>query len=72
MLQGITVAASQVFQIVPLLTFTVGGKVLDKTPRAKFDRWTALSSISWGDTYPKLTNLAVIGMHFSDSLPSLK
>lgn len=61
MLQGITVAASNVFQAVPLLMFTVAGKYLDKTPRAKYDRWITLSSISWGDTYPKLTNLAVIG-----------
>lgn len=61
MLQGITVAASEVFQVMPLLMFAVVGKFLDKTPRAKYNRWSALSSISWGDTYPKLTNLAVIG-----------
>jgi hypothetical protein len=60
-LQGITVAASEVFQIMPFLMLVVIGKFLDKTPRAKYDRWSALSSISWGDTYPKLTTLAVIG-----------
>jgi calcium permeable stress-gated cation channel len=61
MLQGITLGASEIFQVVPLLVFTVAGKFLDKTPRAKYNRWAALRSISWGDTYPKLTNLAVIG-----------
>lgn len=61
MLQGITVAAFEIFQVMPLLMFTVVGKFLDTTPRAKYDRWSALSGISWGDTYPKLTNLAVIG-----------
>ena len=68
MLQGITVAASEVFQVMPFLMFAVVGKFLDKTPRAKYDRWSALSSISWGDTYPKLTNLAVIGKSTASSI----
>jgi hypothetical protein len=68
MLQGITVATFEVFQVMPLLIFTVVGKFLDTTPRAKYDRWSTLSSISWGDTYPKLTNLAVIGKLFASPI----
>lgn len=34
---------------------------LDITPRKKFERYIALPSLSWGDTYPKFTNFAIIG-----------
>jgi len=60
-LQGITVAATTIFQVVPFLMFSFVGDYLDRTPRNKYTRWTTLAGLSWGDTYPKFTNLAVIG-----------
>lgn len=60
MLQGIIVAATEVFQILPL-AFYFAGSYLDVTPRQKFERWSTLNYIAWGDAYPRLTNLLVIG-----------
>lgn len=34
---------------------------LDTTPRKKFERYISLPSLSWGDTYPRFTNFAIIG-----------
>lgn len=61
-LQGIAVTASTIFQIVPFLMFNVLAPYLDTTPRKKFEHWITLSSLSWGDTYPKFTLFAVIGI----------
>ncbi|PVH67859.1 DUF221-domain-containing protein, partial [Cadophora sp. DSE1049] len=69
MFQGITVAATEIFQVTPLLIFAVVGKFIDKTPRAKYNRWTALNSISLRETYPKLTNLVVIALAYSCIAP---
>lgn len=63
MLQGIAVTATTIFQIVPFLVFNVLSPFLDTTPRKKFERWITLSSLSWGDTYPKFTLFAIIGMY---------
>lgn len=63
-LQGLTVAATTIFQVVPFVMFTFLGNVLDKTPREKYNRWITLAGLSWGDTYPQFTNLAVIGKKF--------
>lgn len=60
-LQGIAVTASTVFQFGPLVIFSVLAPFLDTTPRKKFERWVALSGLTWGDTYPKFTTFAVIG-----------
>lgn len=60
-LQGIAVAASTIFQVVPFLMFNVVGRFMDVTPRRKYERWIALEGLSWGDVYPKMTLLAVIG-----------
>ena len=61
-LQGIAVTASTIFQIVPFLVFNILAPYLDTTPRKKYERWITLSSLSWGDTYPKFTLFAIIGM----------
>lgn len=65
-LQGIAVAASTIFQAVPFLMFNVVGRFTDTTPRKKFQRWITLQGLSWGDVYPKFTNLAVIGKNYSE------
>jgi len=61
-LQGVAVTASTIFQIAPFLVMNFVAPFLDTTPRKKFERYIALPSLSWGDTYPKFTNFAIIGM----------
>lgn len=63
-LQGVAVTASTIFQVAPFLIFNIASPYLDTSPRKKFERWITLSGLSWGDTYPKFTLFAVIGMHF--------
>ena len=47
-LQGITVAASTIFQAGPFIILNILSPFIDTTPRKKFERWTTLSSLSWG------------------------
>ncbi|KAK5019051.1 phosphate metabolism protein 7, partial [Cryomyces antarcticus] len=68
-LQGLTVAATTVFQVLPLIMFSFLGKILDRTPRKKYNRWITLAGLSWGDTYPRFTNLAVIAIAYSCIAP---
>ncbi|CCE64551.1 hypothetical protein TPHA_0I00440 [Tetrapisispora phaffii CBS 4417] len=59
-LQGMSVTGSALLQIVPLAIYYTLGKVLDPTPRKKYNRFSKLASLSWGTTFPVYTNLAVI------------
>jgi hypothetical protein len=58
---GLTTAALQLLNIVPLLFFLFLGKFLDKTPRKMYNRYVNLGGLGWGSLYPKFTNLGVIG-----------
>jgi hypothetical protein len=62
LLQGLSVSAGTLLQIVTLLFFYVFGKLLDATPRKKWRRFNTLPGLGWGTTYPIFTNLAVIGI----------
>ncbi|KAL6942642.1 hypothetical protein ACO0QE_003826 [Hanseniaspora vineae] len=59
-LQGFSIAGGALAQLVPLILFYVLGYLLDKTARKKYTRFSSLSSMSWGTTFPVYTNLAVI------------
>jgi hypothetical protein len=63
LLQGLSVSAGTLLQIVALLFYYVLGKVLDGTPRKKWTRFNTLPGLGWGTTYPIFTNLAVIGTY---------
>ena len=60
--QGLTIASSQLLQIVGLVLFKVLSKFLDSTPRKIYKRWIGLSSLGWGTVYPIYTLVIVIGM----------
>ena len=60
-LQGLTISAGGVLQIVGLILFRVLGKLLDSTPRKMYKRWSSLSGLGWGTVFPIYTNLTVIG-----------
>jgi len=60
-LKGLLTAVLQVLNIAPLLFVVILGKILDKTPRKKYNRYVGLGGLNWGVLYPMFTNLGVIG-----------
>ncbi len=51
-LQGLVFSSGQLLQIVGLILFNVMSRVLDKTPRKMYNRWSSLSSVGWGSVFP--------------------
>lgn len=64
-LQGLSISSGALLQIVPLILFFVLGMFLDSTARKKYARFTSLSSMAWGTTFPVYTNLAVITFSYA-------
>ena len=62
-LQGLTLSAGTVLQLVGLILYRVLGKLLDSTPRKMYKRFVSLSGLGWGTLFPVFTNLCVIGEH---------
>lgn len=58
--QGITIASSVLSQVSGFFIFHLMYKFLANTPRAKFNKWTTLAAVSWGEVMPIYTNIAVI------------
>ncbi|CZT07318.1 related to A.thaliana hyp1 protein [Rhynchosporium agropyri] len=67
--QGLTVAAGVLSQVVGFVIFTLIYKFLASTPRKMYNKWSTLSAISWGSTLPVFTNIAVIGITYSCIAP---
>ena len=59
--QGLTIAAAVLSQVVGFVVFTLMCKFLAGTPRALYNKWANLSAISWGSTLPIYSNIAVVG-----------
>jgi hypothetical protein len=59
--QGLTVSAGVISQVVGFIIFKILYKFLAGTPRKMYQKWANLSAISWGSTLPVFTNIAVIG-----------
>lgn len=68
-LQGLAIAAATLLNYVGLLVFKILGKILDKTPRKMYKRWTNFASLGWGTVMPIYTNLFVIGTFTSLQTP---
>ena len=66
---GLLQAAVQILNLMPLLFFVFLGKMTDKTPRKKYNRYTQLGGLGWGALYPKFTNLGVIALSYSVIAP---
>lgn len=58
--QGLTLSATAVAQIVGVIIFKILGKLLDNTPRKMFTRFSNLAGLGWGTVLPIYTNLLVI------------
>lgn len=60
-LQGLSFTSGALLQIGGLLVGKILGKLLDKTPRKMYTRWSSLAGLGWGTVFPVVTLLAVIG-----------
>ncbi|EGS21921.1 putative phosphate metabolism protein [Thermochaetoides thermophila DSM 1495] len=67
--QGLSIATSELTQITGFVIFYLMYKLLANTPRALYQKWTTLSAISWGSTLPIYTNIAVIAITYSCIAP---
>ncbi|CAG8980224.1 hypothetical protein HYALB_00013396 [Hymenoscyphus albidus] len=69
LVQGLTVSSGYLSQVVGFFIFQIMYKFLANTPRKMYQKWSALSAISWGSTLPVFTNIAVIGLTYSCIAP---
>lgn len=63
--QGLTISAAALAQVVALVISRILSKILDSTPRKMYRRFSTLKSLGWGTVFPIYTNLLVIG-RFAD------
>lgn len=70
-LQGLSISSGALLQIVPLILFYVLGALLDGTVRKKWNRFSGLSSMQWGTTFPVYTNLVVIIFSYAIISPTI-
>ncbi len=61
LLQGLTISSLAVVQVMSVLVFKFITTFFDGSPRRLYERWAALSEISWGNVFPVFTNMGVIG-----------
>lgn len=59
--QGLTISAAALAQVVAVVIFRLLSKILDTTPRKMYHRFSTLKSLGWGTVFPIYTNLLVIG-----------
>lgn len=67
--QGLSVAASVISQVVGFLIFSLLYKYLTGTPRGLYTKWAQLSAISWGSTLPVYTCITVIAIVYAVIAP---
>lgn len=68
-IQGLSISAGVLSQVVGFVIFKLLYKYLSGTPRSLYTKWANLSAISWGSTLPVFTNIAVIGMMLLSIVP---
>ncbi|KAF3938079.1 hypothetical protein ABW19_dt0205002 [Dactylella cylindrospora] len=69
LLQGLSVSAGALLQIVGLIVGKLLSYLLDGTPRKKWNRWTKLSGLGWGTVFPVYTNIVVIALTYAPIAP---
>jgi len=67
--QGITLATGVLTQVVAFAIFVAVLKFLTNTPRALYQKWSALAAISWGSVLPVYTTIAVISITYAIIAP---
>lgn len=66
---GLTMAASTLFQLVPLILAQFLGKILDGTPRKQWNRYTTLGQPSYSVLYPNFLLIVVIALSYAVIAP---
>ncbi|KAA8642848.1 hypothetical protein EYZ11_008003 [Aspergillus tanneri] len=69
LLQGLTLSSMAVVQVMGALIFKFMTTFFDRSPRHLYQRWSALSGISWGNVFPVFTNMGVIALTYSCIAP---
>ncbi|KAL2865043.1 putative DUF221 domain protein [Aspergillus lucknowensis] len=69
LLQGLSISSLAVVQIMSVLVFKFVTTFFDGSPRRLYERWAALSTLSWGNVFPVFTNMGVIGLTYSCIAP---
>ncbi|KAG2411603.1 hypothetical protein HFD88_009159 [Aspergillus terreus] len=69
LLQGLTMSSLAVVQVAGALVFKFITTFFDHSPRHLYQRWSALSGISWGNVFPVFTNMGVIALTYSCIAP---
>ncbi|KAL2810124.1 hypothetical protein BJX63DRAFT_325712 [Aspergillus granulosus] len=69
LLQGLTTSSLAVVQIMSVLVFKFITTFFDGSPRRLYERWAALSAISWGNVFPVFTNMGVIALTYACIAP---
>lgn len=67
--QGLSVAASVISQVVGFVIFSLLYKYLTGTPRGLYSKWAKLAAISWGSTLPVYTCITVIAIVYAVIAP---
>ncbi|CAH6719645.1 phosphate metabolism protein 7 [[Candida] jaroonii] len=70
-LQGLAISSGILVQIVALILAQFLGKILDKTPRSKWTRYTTLGQPSWSVVYPLYQFLGSIAIIYAIISPLL-
>jgi hypothetical protein len=68
-IQGVTTSADNLLNWTDLMQYLVLGRMFDKTPRQKFNRYTSMKGISWGKVFPKYANFAIIAISYACIAP---
>ncbi|EXJ84337.1 hypothetical protein A1O3_05004 [Capronia epimyces CBS 606.96] len=68
-LQGLVFSSGQLLRISGLVVSNTLSKILDKTPRKMYNRWSILSSVGWGTTFPVMELMTVISITYAAIAP---
>lgn len=68
-LQGLIFSSGELLRIAGLIVFNALSRILDKTPRKMYNRWSSLSSIGWGSVFPLIELMTVISIAYSAIAP---
>ncbi|EGV64540.1 phosphate metabolism protein 7 [Yamadazyma tenuis] len=68
-LQGLGISSGLMAQVVALILAQFLGKILDSTPRAKWNRWNTLGQPGWSVIYPTYQLLGSIGIIYAIIAP---
>lgn len=68
-LQGLTISSGTLLQLVTLILSHILGRILDGTPRAKWNRWNTLDQPGYSTLYPGFQLLTVIALAYSVIAP---